>query len=389
MTLSIERRAALWEDRTAVVDYETGETIAYADLARRARDVAARLRGIGIGEGDVVAVVSRNRPEVLSLLFGVARVGAALAPISHRLTPATVTEAYGTVDPDVVIHEAAERDLVRAMDPTETCRFEALADADPTPGEPVPRDPDSPFLYLASPETGDESAVVELPARQVEWNCITAAVGWGLGRDDAAPTLLPLSLPDGLLRLTLPLLYVGGRVVLARAFDPADTLAMIGDGVTHLFAHEKEYRELAEHEAFEDADLSSLSLAACGDRIGTDLRNDYRVHGAAIVRSYGRAEAGPNALTVPPGRDEAGPEAIGRPFPDCEVRLVDDRGEPVSVDEVGRLEMRGPLTAMGYRGGESFGEWVATGDRARRDEDGDYHLVEPEGERSDDATGGR
>lgn len=371
MTLSIDRRAMLWGDRPAVIDTDTDRTVTYNELAHRARSAASRLRTAGIGEGDIVSVISRNRITVLALFFGAYRIGATFAPLSHRLTPATVDSPHEQIAPDAVVYETAQRDLIRGMDNENTYSLEEFADL-PDDGRVIASE--NPERRLLALPTDD--GIVELPTRQAEWNCITASAAWGLGRDDVAPALLPLSEPDGLLRIVLPLLYVGGSVVLARAFDPMDALANVERySATCLFGHEKELHDLTKRDAFETADLSSLDWAMSGTAVDPSIRDEFHVHGVPLVRSYGTAVAGPNLCYVPLDRDPTeNATSIGRPFPDCDLRIVDESGAPVE-DEQGYLEAAGPLTATGYLRGERFGEWVRTGDRAFRD-DGDYFLAE-------------
>jgi fatty-acyl-CoA synthase len=431
MTLSLERRAALWGGRLAVVDADADRRVGYDDLESEADAMARTLSSLGVGPGDAVAVLSRNRVETLALLFAVRRLGGALAPVSHRLTPATVEEPLETVEPAVVVHEAAQRDLVRELPDDIGYSFEELGRMDGEDYERADRDPEDSLLYLhdihradrpAAGEAGGKdghgdggnrgreeslnedpqaaSRVVDAPERAVEWNCITAVAGWGLGKDDRAPTLLPLSDPDGLLRLVLPLLYVGGRVVLLRAFAPDDALAAIADeGATAAFAGTTEYRELVGSEDVEATDFGSLEWLGTRSALPADVREALAAK-APVVRSYGRVETGPNDLFVPPERasDSRDPDRVGRPFPDCEARVADADGdsdgdalpecEVVPEGEVGELQFRGPVTARGYLsadGVEEFPEWVPTGDLAYR-EGGDYYLLGPVGETVESAS---
>jgi len=399
MTLSLERRAALWGDRIAVSDATDGREASYADLDSLAAALAGGLAARGVGVGDAVAVVSRNRTEVLALLFAARRLGAVLAPISHRLTPATVGEPLDAVDPAVVVHEPAQRDLVREVADDDAQSFDDLLDGEERDYDRAAPDADRSLLYLHSREAADRSAVgeadaepnrpgeslntdpraagrvVDLPERTVEWNCITAAAAWGLGRADRAPTLLPLSDTDGLHRLALPLLYVGGRVDLLRAFAPERALSAIERGATALFAGVTEYRELVADDAFESTDFGSVGWIGARSALPTDAR-DALADRAPILRAYGRVETGPNDLYRPVDRGAAeppDPDCVGRPFPDCEARIVWE-GEPVADSEVGELRVRGPVTARGYVGGGEFGEWVPTGDLAYR-EGGDYFVL--------------
>ncbi|UPW01575.1 AMP-binding protein [Halorussus gelatinilyticus] len=408
MTLSLERRAALWGDRTAVVDASADRRVSYADLESEADAMARRLAALGVGPGDPVAVVSRNRIETLALLFAVRRLGGIFAPVSHRLTPATVEEPLETIDPEVVVHEAGQRDLVRELPDERTHSFEELGRHEGADYESVDRDAEDSLVYLHTKAEADRPAVgedegrsrpgeslnedpttaprvVDYPARAVEWNCVTAAAAWGLGRGDCAPALLPFSDADGLLGLVLPLLYVGGRVALLRAFRPEDALAAVAEeGATALFAGATEYRELVAADEFAATDFSGVEWIATRSRLPADAREELARH-APVVRTYGRVETGPNALFVPPGESGSAADApdrdadrVGRPFPDCEVRVAADDGTPVEDGELGEIRCRGAVTPKGRLTDdgttETFPDWVPTGDLGFR-EGGDYYLL--------------
>ena len=67
-----------------------------AEFARRVRAVAADFRSLGIGPGDVVAVMLSNRVELIVAMFAAWRIGAALTPINPSLTAAEA--GYQIVD---------------------------------------------------------------------------------------------------------------------------------------------------------------------------------------------------------------------------------------------------------------------------------------------------
>ncbi|WP_458207475.1 class I adenylate-forming enzyme family protein [Haladaptatus sp. NG-SE-30] len=376
MSLSLARYADLWDDRPAVVD--EGETLSYAGLARRVEATAGRLTALGVETNDSVVVVSRNRVEVLVLLFAVWRIGGVFAPVSHRLTPATISRPVNRIDPDLVVFESAQRDLVRQFDSTHS--FEEFEHVTPADHEPVERARTDTCLLV---HTDGGEQVVRLSIRAIEWNCIAAVSGWGLGRSDATVTLLPLALSDSLLRFVLPLVTVGGRVVLQRAFDPESALAAIErHGVTCVAAGPTEFRELADvagtnAKSFESLEsLDSLDWVATHARVPPDVREAFPV---PFIRAYGRPETGPNVLRGTP--DD---ERTGRPLPHCDVRIEMETSE---MDDIGELAVRGPHTASGYLGGEEFDEWVPTGDLFCRNSGG-YVFVgrvdepfESEGER--------
>ncbi|MEI7623749.1 MAG: AMP-binding protein [Actinomycetes bacterium] len=86
------RRAELvFPDRIAIVDdpdqpASSWDSITYAEMARRARAIAAGLDALGIAPGERVAMVSHNSARLLTAFFGVSGSGRILVPINFRLT---------------------------------------------------------------------------------------------------------------------------------------------------------------------------------------------------------------------------------------------------------------------------------------------------------------
>jgi crotonobetaine/carnitine-CoA ligase len=105
----------------------------------------------------------------------------------------------------------------------------------------------------------------------------------------------------------------------------------------------------------------------------------------AISQGFGQSEA--MMVTKRISRDDTNwkPNALGRPYPNIELKLLDDGGREVGPGEVGEFCVR-PLepniifngyyknpdaTAAAY-----LGEWYRMGDLGRRDEDGDLFFVD-------------
>src|SRR6478672_5568771 len=56
--------------------------VTYGALQRRSLSAANRLRDLGIGPGDAVAVLMENCPEYVDVLFGVTRLGGLYVPVN-------------------------------------------------------------------------------------------------------------------------------------------------------------------------------------------------------------------------------------------------------------------------------------------------------------------
>ena len=387
MTLDIHTRAVQYPTRTAVVDRGVAnetpdQTYTYADLSALVTDYGARLTDHGVGEGDAICVVSRNRIELLCLFYAAVDRGAVLAPVSYRLPADAISALIDRIDPTLALAEPRFEELV--SNPVTIEGFTAGdPETDPESLERVPRDPDRPLLYIHTGGTTGVPKVVVCPYRQVEWNAITEIAAWGLGKGDVSPLFLPMFHTGGWNLLTLPSLYVGGTVVLHREFDPDQSLETVETyGATHLFGVAAIYQTMVESDRFEDTDFGSVDWCLSGGGpTPTWVFEAFREHELRLGQGYGLTEGGPNNLYLDPDRDvdlEKRATSVGRPFPDSEVRIVDADGDPVDPGTIGELEVRGPITADGYldtEDGTFDGEWVSTGDLARVDEHGDHYIT--------------
>ncbi len=134
----IDRAEAVYGARTGVVDEPDQPAaswgrLTYAELATRARALAAGLDRLGVGVGERVAVVSHNSARLLAAFFGVAGSGRVLVPVNFRLSAdevAYIVEHSGAsvllVDPELddalagigaahryVLGEAADAELLQ------------------------------------------------------------------------------------------------------------------------------------------------------------------------------------------------------------------------------------------------------------------------------------
>jgi fatty-acyl-CoA synthase len=144
-------------------------------------------------------------------------------------------------------------------------------------------------------------------------------------------------------------------------------------------------------DAHSEADLSSLTNAACGgSAVPRQLMKDFEErHGVRIFQAWGMTETSPVATYSRPLErdhddaywDERAKQ--GRPLPWVELRLVDGDGGEVAWDgeSTGEIEVRGPWIASRYfrddSGEEKFDSgWLRTGDIAAVDEKGFVQITD-------------
>ncbi|WP_123534319.1 AMP-binding protein [Halosimplex salinum] len=403
------KRAALSPDRVGLVDAATGTEYTYAALDRRANRCARLLADHGVtraGDGATdeaggrVAVVSRNRPEYVDLFFATAKTGGVLAPLSHRLAAPELAELLDSVDPALVVVEEPFADLVGAAADTETWDADcptlslpvdgagtwtdyesALPDDDSSFDGPAVA-PGDPHLFLhTGGSTGTPKETV-ISHEAIVWNSVNTITAWGLRDDDVTPMVFPMFHTGGWNVLTIPLVHMGGQVVIDREFDPGQILRSVEErAASVLVAVPAVLRMMVEHDRWDETDLSSLRFVKSGGGpCRESVMDAWWDRDVDLSQGYGLTECGPNNFAMPDDWPREKAHTVGVANMHVDARVVDDDGAELSPGEIGELELRSPHAADGYWGApeetaETFGEWVSTGDLARVDADG-YVSIE-------------
>ena len=140
---------------------------------------------------------------------------------------------------------------------------------------------------------------------------------------------------------------------------------------------------LCNDSAFKELDFSTLKVTLSGGMALTEAAAAewQDITGCVVSEGYGLTETSPVATSNPGGAQQIG--TIGLPVPGTEVRVVNDQGEPLGLDEAGELCIKGPQVMQGYwRRAEATAEvispegWFATGDVAVIQPDGYLRIVD-------------
>ena len=190
--------------------------------------------------------------------------------------------------------------------------------------------------------------------------------------------LLPLFHVGGLLGSVLPVLFIGGTVVLQARFDAGETLRLIqAHKVQGMVGVPAIYQFLAAHPAFATTDLSSLVvLTSGGAPLPLHTIEVYRQRGILFRQGYGLTEAAAGVTGMDPQDCFTHAGSVGKAVHFVDLRIVDDQGADVPPGARGELWVRGPNVMAGYwnRPEETakvlVDGWLRTGDAASRDEAG-------------------
>ena len=335
--------------------------LTWRELELRAGGVARRLSRQGVRAGDTVALLLPNGWGFVAALWGALKLSATVAPLNPLLSAGERDRILAHLGPALIVDEVDEE--------------QAVWDS---------ADGKAPALVLyTSGSTGRPKGAVLSHAALRAGNESWAGPVMRLTPQDVVLAALPLAHSFGLNGALLAPLSAGGTVAILERFSPQETLRAIArHGVTVLPAVATMFQRMLEVPGVSEAACSSLRLAVSGAApCSWDLAEAWRRRtGVRIVRGYGMTELfRPISYLADDPTDL--PEAIGRPVPGVEVRVVDEAEQALAAGEAGELWIRTPAAMDGYlRADEETRAaiqdgWFKTGDLATISPEGFVSVV--------------
>jgi len=412
----VDRPALAHPARIAILG--EARAVRYDELAEATNRVGNALLAAGVHRGDRVLVALPDSLEFVAAFFGAAKIGAVAVPVN----PSTRQPEYAYYLADAVpclavVHAETlaeflpaaelhppERLVVVAGDsgaghpglrrrvegapagrmPCHTLDWDAWlasASSDLAPAETAGADPA--FFLYTSGSSGTPKAAVHQHKDMLVTSRSYAQGVLGLKPDDRAFSVSKLFFAYGLGNAMYFPFSVGAAALLypGRPRPRAVAELLARHRPTVFFAVPTFYAALLR--AVEEglsADFSSVRLAvSAGEALPGEIFLRFRDRlGIEILDGIGSTEMLHMFLSNRPG--EARPGTCGVEVPHVAAEIVDDRGQPVSENEIGNLWVRGQSAFAGYWNkpeltSETCREgWVVTGDKFFRDRDGYYHY---------------
>ena len=377
-----------------------GDEITYAQLEQRvARLAGALAEREAIGEGDRVAYLGQNAPELLDLLFACARIGAILVPLSARMPAPELEAVLGNTEPKLLLAEAEFAQTASEAGASLELRvvafgarrrrraggLEALLDGAPAAAlrsGPPARHAAARHQHVRHDRAAPKGAV--LTHANLHFNALNVAAAVDLTDADEVLANAPLFNTGPMNILTTPAFAAGATVTILRQFDPGASLEAIErHAVTLSIATPAMTKALIAHPRWDATDLSSLRHVITGSTtVREEVLAPWFERGVCVLQDYGLTEAMPVVTIVPADDAHRLRDTAGKPVAHCRVRIAADDGSPVATGEEGEVLVQGPTVMREYwrypeATAETFHDdrWLRTGDIGCLDDDGVLRIV--------------
>lgn len=390
--------------KTALV-YE-GESTDYRTFDKRCSQVANGLVAMGVTRGDRIAWIGKNSADYFELLFGAAKAGVVMVPISWRLAAMEID--YILSDGDVrVLFNDVEFAPVLAKSPaaqnipkiamTGSDEFRTWRDAQSSEDLLVDVAPSDIFIQLYTSGTTGHPKGVMLPHGNffaIEKQRVLAGspdedlFEWNLwGPEDVGLITMPCFHISGT-GWGVVGLYAGAKNIVMREFSPEGVLNSFNEhGVTKLLLVPTAIQMVLDHPKAATTNFESLKYLAYGaSPIPLEiLKRAIHTFQCEFVQMYGLTET-TGAVTFLPAKDhEVGGNqrmlSAGRPVYGMEMAIFDSEGRRLPANEIGEICVRTPTLMAGYwklpeRTTECIDSegWFHTGDAGCLDEDGYVYI---------------
>ena len=391
----LKQRSVVSTNLEAYVEPSTNIRATYADLNKLANRCANTMAGLGVKEGDRVALLMNNSIEFTTLFYGAAKLGLIVVPLNTRLTASELTFILSDSGTNILFFDAAFAETVAAIKVSEEHPLtigsyiqttdEGLAGEDSLKSllagasEEEPEisggDQDNLFIMYTSGTTGLPKGVVH-SHESIMW----AGLCWASTVDARYQDRLLLPLPMFHVAALTAVLFCAVRgvtLVSMPDFDPSRVWSLIveekiciGASVPAILNFMRQVPEFAELNA-PDFRFFITGAAPMPETL-TRLYNEKNIE---VIQGYALTESGGGGCMLMNEDALRKIGSAGKPTMFTELCIRDEQGKRHSVG-TGEIVLRAPHMMKEYWNRPDATEeayddgWFCTGDIAEIDDEG-------------------
>jgi fatty-acyl-CoA synthase len=394
--------AATTPDKPALVMAGSGRTLTYRELDERSLRLAQHLRAAGLTTGDVVALVSDNRPESYEVYWAAMRSGLYITAVNSHLSAGETSYIVDDCGAKALVVSAALADMVNALDVEVPIRvafggpldgyddYEAVLAAAST--EPLPEQPHGDDLLYSSGTTGCPKGI-KPPLPQIAVDepgyLYPAMFAPAYGFDQDTVYLSPAPVYHAApLRFGGVIHAVGGTLVMMERFDSEAALAAVEKHrVTHTQMVPTMFVRLLKLDdpvrlGYDVSSLRCVVHAAAPCPVDVKLRMIEWL-GPILEEYYASTEAN-GATRIDSATWLTHPGSVGKPLLGV-PHIVGEDGADLPAGEVGTVYFEREVRTFSYHNDPErtratehpeHANWTTVGDLGYLDDEGFLYLTD-------------
>ncbi len=375
------------------------ENTSYFEIDSMANKVGAFLKAKGVGRGDHITLLMGNRPDFVTSLLALWKLGAVCVPANTSYKSDELAYSINHSDSVGVITEKEFLpvvDSIRSQCPglgwvvfcdgaSEEDNFSNISQhyADEAP-ERLPA-PDDMALIMYSSGTTTRPKGVMINHASVVYGAEVTAKHLYLTPEDRALVAFPLFHANSLFFACCGSALMGGSfVLLPRVSISKWWSSIIENHVTWNGGLTGSMIRLLLQNTPEDDLDNPLRVSMCGMLLATEEVHEFeRRFNVRLAPGWGMTETVALVTATPLyGKRNIHGNFIGRVTLGQEAKVIDEDGSQAPCHQEGELVVKCPSMMLGYYKDPKITEetmrdgWIFTGDICIRDEDGFFHFVD-------------
>ncbi len=353
-------RAAFPKDLNATaVETDNGLNYSWRDIERATAMLANLLVSLKLPVGARVAVQVEKSVEAMLLYLATLRAGYVFLPLNTAYQSAEIEYFIGNAEPAVVVCSKKNFGWVSkiafkagtlnvfTLDDDRTGSLLARAATCSDQHTVAVKDPDDLAAILYTSGTTGRSKGAMLSHGNMLSNALVLKDYWGWQPGDVLIHALPIFHVHGLFVALHGALINGSKMIWCARFDPKFVVAKMPEATVFMGVPTLYVRLLNEPGLDKNAVRNMRLFVAGSAPLLIETFNDWQDKtGHTILERYGMSETA--MLTSNPYKGERRGGTVGFALPGVMLRVQDDGGKLLGVDEIGGLQVKGPNVFKGY-----------------------------------------
>lgn len=376
--------------------------ISWMEFNSRTNQAALALQKAGVRKGDRLALLLANGNVYLEFLFAASKLGVILAPLNFRLAASELMFIVNDSEPCMLIYSPEFSDQAKILKDecasinTSICEMNGALEGDVQyeewirnmpAAEPVPDSEvvlDDPAMIMYTSGTTGRPKGALLTQGNIFWNCINSQHSNCYDGHEISLCNAPLFHIGALNISALPVVYVGGMLVIQRNFDPGEALRLIDvEKVTLMFGVPAMFQFMTLVPEWNDTNFSSVEmLVAGGATVPKDMINTYTARGTQFIQGYGMTESAAGISILEPEFALSKIGSAGRPLFHLDLKIIGQDNNILGTNQIGEIVIKGPNVIGKYwrmpdESAKTIVDgWLHTGDMGYLDKDGFLFITD-------------